>query len=78
MPTNRNNNEVKELAIGTRIKYNGKLYEVIESVNCADCSIANICSNSNINDKTSDGLSVDKRLNIFGICLNIVFYSFLV
>lgn len=47
MPTNRNNNEAKELVIGTRIKYNSKLYEVIESVNCADCSIANICSNSN-------------------------------
>ena len=69
MPKNRNNNnESKELAIGTRIKYNGKLYEVIESVNCADCSIANICSNSNIDGKTDDGLSVDKRLNIFGIC----------
>lgn len=68
MPTNRNNNEVKEFAIGTKIKYNGKLYEVIESVNCADCSIANICSNSNIDDKTGYGLSVDKRLNIFGQC----------
>lgn len=68
MPTNRNNNEAKELAIGTRIKYNGKLYEVIESVNCADCSIANICSNSNIDDKIDGGLSVDKRLNIFGVC----------
>lgn len=68
MPTNRNNNKAKEFAIGTRIKYNGKLYEVIESVNCADCSIANICSNSNIDDKTGYGLSVDKRLNIFGAC----------
>lgn len=68
MPKNRSNNEAKELAIGTRIKYNGKLYEVIESVNCADCSITNICSNSNIDDKTGNGLSVDKRLNIFGKC----------
>ena len=69
MPTNRNNNnEVKEFDIGTRIKYNGKLYEVIESVNCEDCSIANICSNSGIDDKTGDDLSVDKRLNIFGEC----------
>lgn len=67
MPTNRNN-KVKEFDIGTRIKYNGKLYEVIESVNCADCSIANICSNSNIDDKTGYGLSVDKRLSIFGEC----------
>lgn len=68
MPTNRNNNEVKEFAIGTKIKYNDKLYEVIESVNCADCSIANMCSNSNIDDKTGYGLSVDKRLSIFGEC----------
>ena len=76
MPTNRNNNnESKELAIGTRIKYNGKLYEVIESVNCADCSIANICSNSNIDGKTDDGLSVDKRLNIFGICSSLDRYD---
>lgn len=67
MPTNRNN-KVKEFAVGTRIKYNGKLYKVTESVNCADCSIANICSNSNIDDKTGYGLSVDKRLNIFGEC----------
>ena len=75
MPTNRNNNEVKELVIGTRIKYNGKLYEVIESVNCADCSIANICSNSNIDGKTDGGLSVDKRLNIFGICSSLDRYD---
>lgn len=76
MPTNRNNNnESKELAIGTRIKYNGKLYEVIESVNCADCSIANICSNNNIDDKTDGGLSVDKRLNIFGVCSNLDRYD---
>lgn len=71
MPTNKRNNKVKEFAIGTRIKYNGKLYEVIESVNCADCSIANICSNSNIDNKTGYGLSVDKRLNIFGECSSI-------
>lgn len=71
MSTNKRNNKVKEFAIGTRIKYNGKLYEVIESVNCADCSIANICSNSNIDDKTGYGLSVDKRLNIFGECSSI-------
>lgn len=68
MPTNRNNNKAKEFAIGTKIEYDGKSYEVTESLNCADCSIANICSNSNINDKTGYGLSVDKRLNIFGAC----------
>lgn len=68
MPTNRNNNKAKEFAIGTRIEYNGKSYKVIESDSCADCSIASICSNSNIDDKTGYGLSVDKRLNIFGEC----------
>ena len=67
MPTNRNN-EVKEFAVGTKIEYNGKSYKVIESDSCADCSIANICSNSNIDDETGYGLSVDKRLNIFGEC----------
>ena len=69
MPINKRN-KVKEFNIGTRIKYNGKLYKVIESITCADCSIANICSNSNINDKTGYNLSVDKRLNIFGECLS--------
>ena len=67
MPTKRNN-KVKEFAIGTKIEYNGKSYKVIESDSCADCSLATICSNSNIDDKTGYGLSVDKRLNIFGEC----------
>lgn len=41
MPTKRNN-EVKEFAIGTKIEYNGKLYEVVEELFCDNCSIANI------------------------------------
>lgn len=37
MPTNRNNNEVSQsFAIGTKIEYNGDLYEVIESNQCCD------------------------------------------
>lgn len=41
MPTNRNNNELgKAFAVGTKIEYNGKSYEVIESNSCVDCSIA--------------------------------------
>lgn len=68
MPTNKRNNKAKEFDIGTKIEYNGKLYEVIESVKCADCSIANICSDSTMYDKTGYCLSVDKRLNIFGEC----------
>ena len=70
MPRNRNN-DTKEFAIGTKIEYNGKLYEVIESVNCADCSIQTICSNSDkykYNPNTY--MSKDKRINIFGECLS--------
>jgi hypothetical protein len=71
MPTNRNNNEVSQsFAIGTKIEYMNKLFEVTESNQCCDCSIANICSS---NDKTSGNnitsvLSRDKRINIFGEC----------
>ena len=66
-------NDVKEFAIGTRIEYNGKLYEVVQGKYCNNCSIANICSN---NDKTSGNnitgvLSRDKRINIFGECSKI-------
>ena len=45
MATKRNN-EIKEFAIGTKIKYNGKLYEVVEELFCDNCSIANICTNA--------------------------------
>ena len=67
-------NDVKEFAIGTKIVYNGKLYEVVEQNLCDNCSIANICSN---NDKTSGNnitgvLSRDKRISIFGECSSIV------
>lgn len=37
MPTNRNNDEVcKAFAIGTKIEYMNKLYEVRESNSCCD------------------------------------------
>ena len=67
-------NDVKEFAIGTKIEYNGKLYEIVEGKYCDNCSIANICSN---NDKTSGNnitgvLSRDKRISIFGECSSIV------
>lgn len=71
MPIKKNNNEVcKAFAIGTKITYNDKLYEVIESVNCADCSLANICSSNDITSgsRICDVLSRDKRLSIFGEC----------
>ena len=70
MPTNRNNEVSQSFAIGTKIEYNGKLYEVIESNQCCDCSLATICSSSDISagDRNNDALSRDKRINIFGEC----------
>lgn len=71
MPTKRNN-EIKEFAIGTKIEYNGKLYEVVEELFCDNCSIANICTNANFtNIKKSDNLlSREQRFSIFGECSN--------
>ena len=74
MPTNRSNNEVgKAFAIGTKIEYNYKLFEVTESNQCCDCSISSICSSSDITsgNKISNVLSRDQRINIFGECSKI-------
>lgn len=71
MSTNRNKNELgKAFAVGTKIEYNGKSYEVIESDSCVDCSIASICSSSNISGGIDIGSTLfrDKRINIFGEC----------
>lgn len=71
MPTNRNNEVSQSFAIGTKIEYNGKLFEVIESNQCCDCSLATICSSSDLSagDRNDDdALSRDKRINIFGEC----------
>lgn len=71
MPTNRNNNELgKAFAVGTKIEYNGKSYEIIESDSCVDCSIASICSSSNISGGIDIGSTLfrNKRINIFGEC----------
>lgn len=72
MPTKRNNNndKVEEFAIGTKIKYNDKLYEVAEELFCDNCSIANICVNNDVytNNKSGNVLSREQRLNIFGEC----------
>ena len=71
MPTNRSNNEAsKSFTIGTKIEYMNKLFEVTESNQCCDCSIASICSSSDITsgNRISDVLSRDKRINIFGEC----------
>ena len=71
MPTNRKNDEVgKTFAIGTKIEYDGKSYEVTESNQCCDCTLAPICSSSDISagDRNDNALSRDKRINIFGEC----------
>lgn len=75
METNKNNNsnEVKQFAIGTKIEYNGKLYEVVQGKFCNNCSIASICSSNDITsgNRIGDVLSRDKRLSIFGECSSI-------
>lgn len=71
MPSNRSNSERgKAFDIDTKIEYMNKLYEVRESNSCCDCSLATICSSSNISagDRNDDALSRDKRINIFGEC----------
>lgn len=74
MPSNRSNNEIgKAFDIGTKIEYMNKLYEVTESGSCCDCSLATICSSSDISasDRNDDALSRDKRINIFGECSHV-------
>lgn len=71
MPSNRSNSERgKAFDIDTKIEYMNKLYEVRESNSCCDCSLATICSSSNISagDRNDDVLSRYKRINIFGEC----------
>ena len=68
METKRN--DVKEFAIGTKIEYNGKLYEVVEQNLCDECSLRNICPNNDFvkNNNSDNLLSRDKRISIFGEC----------
>lgn len=63
----------KEFAIGTKIEYMSKSYEVVKSNTCEDCSIANICSNCDRSSGNAIGdvLSRDKRVSIFGECSEI-------
>ena len=71
MSSNRSNSERdKAFDINTKIEYINKLYEVRESNSCCDCSLATICSSSDIStgDRNDDALSRDKRINIFGEC----------
>lgn len=69
MPTKRNN-DTKEFAIGTKIEYNSKLYEVVEQKFCDGCSLTHICPNNDVVKHTdySNLLSRDERIKIFGEC----------
>lgn len=74
MPSNRSNNEIgKTFAIGTKIEYMNKLYEVTESGSCCDCSLATICSSSDISagDRNDNALSREERIKIFGECSHV-------
>lgn len=69
MPTNRNNNEVgKSFAIGTKIEYDGKLYEITESNQCYDCSLRSICSSNDKSSNIKGDLLREERIKIFGEC----------
>lgn len=71
MPTNRNNDKVSQsFSIGTKIEYMNKLYEVTESNQCCDCSLATICSSSDISGgiDISSTLFREERIKIFGEC----------
>lgn len=71
MPTNRKNDEVSQsFAIGTKIEYMNKLYEVTESNQCCDCSLATICSSSDIfaSNRKADTLYREERIKLFGEC----------
>lgn len=63
-----NKSEVdKEFAIGTIIKYNGKLYKVVKHEHCDNYSIKSFCNASAEYIPTSV-LPRNKLLNIFGKC----------
>lgn len=71
MPTNRNNNKVSQsFSIGTKIEYMNKLFEVTESNQCCDCSLATICSSSDISGGIDIGSTLfrEERIKIFGEC----------
>lgn len=63
-------NDVKEFAIGTKIEYNDKLYEIVEQKFCDECSLKHICPNTDIakHNNSDNLLSRDERINVFGEC----------
>lgn len=57
----------KEFAVGTKIEYNNKLYEIVKSNTCKNCSISSFCSASD-NYVSSLLIPRDKLLSTFGKC----------
>lgn len=57
----------KDFAVGTKIEYNNKLYEVVKSNTCENCSISSFCSVSD-NYVLSLLIPRDKLLSTFGKC----------
>ena len=69
----KRHNTNKEFAIGSKIEYMSKLYEVVERQDCNTCSINKICSNNDVpsGNNITGVLSRDKRISIFGECSSI-------
>ena len=71
METKKSNNSKmgESFAIGSKIGYMNKLYEIVENNYCGNCSISDICCNSDVSSNNIDNiLSRDERINIFGEC----------
>lgn len=64
---NRKDYNHKEFAVGTKIEYNNKLYEVVKSNTCENCSISSFCSASD-NYVPSLLIPRDKLLSTLGKC----------
>ena len=66
----RGNSKIGEsFAIGSKIEYMNKLYEIVEGVYCRSCAISDICCNSDVSRNNTDNvLSRDERIKIFGEC----------
>ena len=59
----------ESFAIGSKIDYMNKLYEIVENNYCGNCSISDICCNSDVSNNNIDNvLSRDERIKIFGEC----------
>ena len=62
----------REFAIGSKIDYNGKLYEVVNRASCDACSLKAICSNNDVEKSNSDvSMLRDERIRIFGECSSV-------